>query len=311
MQRFYRRLLVFLLLLPLGWGLMLGALLWHRPSFDRWVAGSTSWGATHARTAEWQALGEARDGVQVLFFGSSTCYSGIDPDALQPLGLRGFNFCSSSQGVRHSRYLLEAALASGARPSAVCLDVYPALWGERAASESTRDWIVNGALDRGAWFGAHVRSALDAGDLYGVVLASFLPALRATGRLPFDAPPDANGTYEGAGFVARSYPALEAPPACPEDLRSFPPDACAALEAMAQRCAAHGTQLLLIHPPQLCPETWVRPACWRDLPLIDGLAWPGASDPSHYYDDHHLTAAGAAAYSRWLAPQIAQSLLNN
>ena len=71
------------------------------------VAQETNWGYVNQRSTEWNK-NELHE-EDVLFFGSSTCYSGIDPSALNAFGLSGFNFCSSSQAIGNSASLIPAA----------------------------------------------------------------------------------------------------------------------------------------------------------------------------------------------------------
>ena len=88
----------------------------------RFIGQETNWGYTNQRSSEWAANSNRTE--EILFFGSSTCYSGIDPRALEAYGLRGFNFCSSAQNVGNSLHLVEAALEQ-ASPELLVLDIYP------------------------------------------------------------------------------------------------------------------------------------------------------------------------------------------
>ena len=87
------------------------------------VAKQSDWGHVNKKTLEWR---EADLSPDVMFFGSSTCYSGIDPHALESHGLKGFSFCSNAQGPQHSMVLLEAALKDHV-PAMAVLDLYPML----------------------------------------------------------------------------------------------------------------------------------------------------------------------------------------
>ena len=104
----------------------------------------TNWGFTNLRSSEWGLQKEL--GNNVLFFGASTCYSGIDPSALSAFGLSGFNFCSSAQGIGNSAHLILPAISSQT-PQAIIVDVCPEIWGAQAPYlESTKDWIINSNL---------------------------------------------------------------------------------------------------------------------------------------------------------------------
>jgi hypothetical protein len=73
---------------------------------------------------------------------------------------------------------------------------------------------------------------------------------------------------------------------------------------MAELCALRDIQLVLINPPQLCEESFDRPAYFDGLVYIDGNRWSGAKTPQNFYNDPHLVEAGALNYSAWLAEQI-------
>ena len=84
--------------------------------------------------AQRNASERVNESNDVWFFGSSTCYSGIDPHALQAFGFNGFNFCSSSQAITNSEYILGAATHHH-DPAIIALDVYPLDLGELMGPE--------------------------------------------------------------------------------------------------------------------------------------------------------------------------------
>jgi hypothetical protein len=307
MKRFLQTLALFLLSLPLAWALLYLMAGRSERALDQFIGDQTHWGAVHQRTSEWHDDPGLRDRCDVLFFGSSTCYSGIDPRALEAYGMQGFNFCSSSQALGNSAVLLTAALAES-RPEWVVLDVYPDLWGQPYNVECSRDWALNARMHNVRWGWTGLRHAAAVRDPFNGVVTALqwvnerLPAWLQHGH---DAPQDAWGRYAGRGFVARTFPALTAAPDCPEEAQAvFTPDLCALLAQVQARCAAQGARLALVVPPELCPAAFTPPACWDGLTVIRGADWPGSTDPSFYYDDHHLTEAGAAAYSAWLAGEL-------
>ena len=156
------------------------------------------------------------------------------------------------------------------------------------------------------WSVAMFENAFRSHDLYAMMLAGWHGVNSITKWHDHNAPPDPNGAYRGRGFVARSYaPLVEAPVCPPDSFRTFSAAQCAALGLMRELCAEHGAELVLLNPPQLCPETFDVPACWEGLHVIDGMNWPERNRPEHYYDDHHLVAAGAERYSVWVAEQVA------
>ena len=270
-------------------------------------ASETNWGYVNQRSSEWNK-NELHE-EDVLFFGSSTCYSGIDPAALNAFGLSGFNFCSSSQAIGNSASLIPA-VSMDVSPACIALDVFPWIWGTTApALESTKDWIINSNLRTPAWSKAYRTLALESGDIFTFVTTfyyDFVRRFKAAGSNPHLAE-DLKGDYRGLGFVARSYDALEGIE-CESLTRSMSDAECRYLEEISTHCAQRSIQLILINPPQLCEETFDMPPCFDGLAYIDGNAWPGAKTPRNFYDDHHLVEAGALSYSVWLAQQIASLL---
>ena len=271
------------------------------------VAQEMNRGFVNQRSTEWNK-NELHE-EDVLFFGSSTCYSGIDPAALNAFGLSGFNFCSSNQAIGNSASLIPAA-SMDVSLACIALDVYPWIWGTTTpALESTKDWIINSNLRTPAWSKAYRTLALESGDIFTIVTTfyyDFVRRFKAAGSNPHLAT-DLKGDYRGLGFVARSYEALNGIE-CESLTRSMSDAECLYLEEISTHCAERSIQLILINPPQLCEETFDMPPCFDGLAYIDGNAWPGAKTPRNFYDDHHLVEAGALSYSAWLAQQIASLL---
>ena len=107
MKQFVHRMVRFAGLLLAVWILGLFASLVSPQVESTLVAKQSDWGHVNQKTLEWR---EGHVSPDVMFFGSSTCYCGIDPHALDSHGLRGFSLCSNAQGPQHSTVLLEAAL---------------------------------------------------------------------------------------------------------------------------------------------------------------------------------------------------------
>ena len=307
MQRFFKRLGLFAFFSAAVW-LLLFWVISHSYALEYKLVGKeTNWGYVNQRSTEWAAQVDHTE--HILFFGSSTCYSGIDPHALEAFGLEGFNFCSSSQAVGNSVHLLNPVLQDH-KPSLVALDVYPWLWGDsKPRVDCTKDWITNSNLRGHQWSKAYRRLAFESGDLFTMCSSIYYDLVRTqkpAGSNP-DLTYDPKGNYRGLGFVARSFTPLDSI-TCDTIHKSMSDYECSAIDEMAQLCALREIQLVLINPPQLCEESFKRPACFDGLAYIDGNRWPGAKTPSNFYDDHHLVESGALSYSAWLAEQIASLL---
>ena len=122
MQHLLAALLIFVLSLPVFW---LGLVLMIQPfpyANAFFLAKSSDSAGTRMRTQEWSQNDVLPAQVDVLFLGSSTCMSGIEPNAMLAHGVKGFSFCSSGQRVGNSLHILHAALEESS-PSVVVLDV--------------------------------------------------------------------------------------------------------------------------------------------------------------------------------------------
>lgn len=271
----------------------------------RLIGQETNWGYTNQRSGEWAAKFDHTE--DVLFFGSSTCYSGIDPHALEAFGMRGFNFCSSSQSVGNSVHLIEAALEE-ASPALVVLDVYPKMWGANSARfESTKDWMTNSNLRGDRWPRAYRAMVWESRDLFTLVQTVYYDVVRPfrkAGSNP-QLREDENGVYRGLGWVERTFPPIDSVE-CKTECVEMTAYECGVVASIRSLCEARGIQLILLNPPQLCEEEFDTPACFGGLTYIEGNRWPGAKTPTNYYDDHHLVGAGALDYSAWLAREIAE-----
>lgn len=301
MKQFVHRMVRFAGLLLAVWALGLLASLVSPQVESTLVAKQSDWGHVNQKTLEWR---EGHVSPDVMFFGSSTCYCGIDPHALESHGLRGFSFCSNAQGPQHSTVLLEAALKDHV-PAMVVLDLYPMLCtAPTMSAEPLRDWAVNGNLWTAPWRDAMLTMLRSAQDPFAAVQMLYF-GLRNTWTPSGDrAKPDLHGAYSGLGFVPRSFPALEAVPETTPPSGRWSSTALAAVDAARRMCDQQGVSLVLLTPPQLVEQELEGRPSRSGMAWIDGNAWPGAKTPGFYYDDHHLVAEGAASYSTWLASEL-------
>ena len=208
MKRFFKRIGLFSLVLS---GVSFLLFIFCSLSYtleNKLFASETNWGYVNQRSAEWNKNQLHEE--DILFFGSSTCYSGIDPSALQAFGLSGFNFCSSSQAIGNSASLIPAA-SMDVSPQCIALDVYPMPWGAKTpALESTKDWIINSNLRTPPWSKAYQTLALESGDIFTIFTTfyyDFVRRFNVAGSNP-DLAKDPKGSYCGLGFIARSFEVL-------------------------------------------------------------------------------------------------------
>lgn len=280
-----------------------------RPAWFPWVIGQpTTWSAHPQRMDEWKTMGTQKESLDLLFFGSSTCLSGINPHYFEAIDKNAFSFCSLSQTLGHSEILIQTALRDAPNVSTILLDIYPSAWDfPLFYPEACLDWILNAPLPGQsvteflAWYQVIVQMGWHSGDPHALLLALCIPVLRCMNLYKNPAQENRKSTYIGKGFVARSHPGLEQHPNCQTYQVSMPHEHCNALDRIKVLCDAKDIDLILVNPPQLCPEEWTSPACFEPLTLIDGMSWPGADSLPFFRDGHHLVVEGSHHYSKWLA----------
>ena len=207
MKRFLLRVCLFLTLMPLGWAVLFAMAMMNSGVESWFIAKERNWGFVNAKSLEWSQLRHSHS-FDVFAFGSSTCYSGIDPRAFEARDMSLFNFCSSSQSIPHSLPLIEAAFEDQT-PDVLLLDVYPAIWDkETVSSEPVRDWIVNGNLWDTHWAKAYGKLTLASHAPFAWMTMLYYPFRRMLSPAGKNVPEDPNGLYKGQGFVFRTFSAL-------------------------------------------------------------------------------------------------------
>ena len=305
MKLFLHRLFLFMMAMPLGWLLMFGLAMASPAIESRFIAAERNWGFVNSKTAEWANFRD-KNRLDVVLFGSSTCYSGIDPKAFTEFDLQAFNFCSAAQSIPHSIPLIEA-LVEDQVPRVIALDVYPKIWGKATvSSEPVRDWIVNGNLWDWHWAKAYAKLTAVSRSPFAWMTMLYYPIRRHIAPAGLRARKDPNGIYSGRGFVFRTFPALATLPEDEVMKVELSNIEIAAMNRLVDLCETRGIELILLNPPQLIEESFKPPSCMQGITWIEGNDWPGAKIPSNYYDDHHLVGEGAQQYSQWLAVQIKQ-----
>ena len=302
MLSFLKRIILFLAFLPIAWGgLWLVAM--NIPIIEaRLIAQEKDWGYVNKKTAEWTALRE-KEKMDVLLFGSSTCYEGIDPQAFIDRGYNTFNFCSSAQNLEGSELLLHAVLEDQS-PDFVVLDIYPRSWDGELSVEHALDWVVNGNLWGKHWTKSIREITIKSQSLYALLISFYYPLRRQIEPAGNHASPDRLGSYRGRGFVFRANEPLQKIPADSSKAVSLTPAQDASIMRIRRTCEERGIHLFVVNPPQLIEEEFQIPQSLLGLVWIEGNKWSGAKVPSNYRDDHHLIGTGAINYSQWLAGQF-------
>ena len=262
------------------------AAIFFQPIETHFIAVRSDEGAVRMKTEEF--FGDPRTELDFLFLGSSTCYCGVDPHALEIRGMTAFSLCSSAQRPGDSDHILDLALTHST-PRYVVVDLYSLLMSDGASSvECERDWIVNGSS-----------SDIYGGDLYNYLLTMYFELSRQLSPSRTYTPAPESDSYEGLGFVAREKPVIIQVECAEKQTVVMSVEVELALLSMINK-----TQTIFIIPPVLCPDSLVIPPSLHGIEIINGNLWPGASSPSNYYDDHHLISSGAASYSGWLSERL-------
>ena len=249
------------------------------------VAKQSDEGGTRLRTEEFESTySSPSDSLDFLFLGSSTCYCGIDPFALEAVGYKSFSLCSSAQRLGNSSDVLDYALTR-CTPKTVVVDVYPELWaGPLSSVECERDWIINGAS-----------LPLRRIEPYNLLLKLYFKIYNALGINHEPWPLWKGEVYSGLGFIERHIEPLIEIDCTDKPSQTMSKEVVEILNQIASKA-----QTILVITPVLCE----REVDLTGFEVIDGNLWPGAKDPSNYYDDHHLVASGAESYSGWLAEKL-------
>ena len=127
------------------------------------------------RYSRWAAAAKA-PGCDVLGFGTSMLQEGFFPRVVeQRTGRRSFNLAVGGGRTIYAYYFLRTALAAGARPSAVVIDVHPGFMAGTNYARQTTGWSdvlgVGDCLDM-AW------TVRDASFLAATLSGKVLPSLR-------------------------------------------------------------------------------------------------------------------------------------
>lgn len=240
-------------------------------------------GGLRLRTEEFESLYKSpEDSLDFLFLGSSTCYCGIDPYALEAYGYKAFSLCSSAQRIENSADILAYAL-DRCSPRFIVLDAYPEFWdGPLSSVECERDWIINGP-----------RLPLRRFDPYNAFLKLYHLVADYFGVDHKPLPMKSTEKYSGLGFVERNKPPIESVNCPGEASKTMSEKYLQLLLDISSKA-----QTIVVIPPVLCDHEF------EALIAIHGNDWPGAKDLNNYYDDHHLVAEGAKDYSVWLAEKL-------
>lgn len=292
-----KRALLFLLLLPLTYGLGLVVFTLLPEKFHRvTVPGDNSFN----RFAE---VEEHRP-VDLLFVGSSQTYRSFDTRLYAADGLTSFNLGSTSQGPLNSYYVLKRYLA-GLDPKVVVLQVCPDVFKSRDGLEAFLDITSNAPYSRDI----HLDMALATRNLYAANHLALIAAARLLKPLRSVRPAvSREETYIPGGYVETRH---GPPRAYRRDPKRYEiaDIQWAYLERIIDLVQSQGRKLVMVVVP-ITPEEKASVSNYaeifgryRDLAARRGFPYHDfndymALDEGHFMDEHHLNAAGALAFNR-------------
>jgi hypothetical protein len=249
------------------------------------------------------------DAVDVLFAGSSHAVRAFDPRPYEEAGLRVFNLGSMAQTPLNSFYVLSEQVPR-LKPRVLVYELYPEVIGADAVG-SGQDLIVNTPTNLGM---LRMTASLRSPEALMTLVATQWSRLRT----PLDAVPAApipGETYVEGGYLEKT-----------DTLKTFPEQSSRTwtleerqmdyLRRIIALCRAHGTEVLFVSHP--LPDERLA-AVTNDEEIYaaldafareEGVPYNNFHGKlplrtfEHFYDDHHLNAAGGtifnAAVLAWL-----------
>lgn len=242
------------------------------------------------------------DAVDVLFAGSSHAVRAFDPRPYEEAGLRVFNLGSMAQTPLNSFYVLSEQIPR-LKPRVLIYELYPEVIGADAVG-SGQDLIVNTPTDLGT---LRMTASLRSPEALMTLVATQWSRLRA----PLDAAPAEpvpGETYVEGGYLEKT-----------DTLKTFPEQSSRTwtledrqmdyLRRIVTLCRKHGTEVLFVSHPlpdeRLAAvtndeETYLQLEAFareEGVPYNNFHGKLPLRTFEHFYDDHHLNAAGGVIFS--------------
>jgi hypothetical protein len=267
-------------------------------------------------------------GRDVLVLGDSLVKLGVAPGVIQgQTGRRGYNLATGGGQAPSTYYLLKRALDRGAKPSAILVDFFPRLM-QLDADHNRENWAQMLTL------GECLELAWNAGraDLAGAfVLQHLLPSVahrhgfRTNLKMALAGTPDPKLAGPGLRHMMRIHAGLQGLPPGGGDLKTplstwaqqyfgrleFSRVNAIYAHKTIELAAARGIAVYWLVPPMLGTleaelkrsgfdahyTRFLRKQVERSPNVVVVDARGAGYDPAIFYDPHHLSVPGAAAYS--------------
>lgn len=326
MKKFLQRTLLYSLIV-IGINIPLGRFLASYETVELKAAGQ------FFPASRWDDYYALEDKIDILVLGSSHAYRSYDPEIISgKLGHKTvFNFGSSGQTPRTGYFILEEVLRNH-QPELIVMDVFVMVFAEDKEANTARiNWSV---MQPGAGKRRFFKASLSWSQKIKTTLfptylyrAYFKKKIQAVMGLQHTI--KKNNSYEGNGFVSSpdtlSYEGLieankkQSPS---EDLSFIDENSLFYLEKIKERCAAKGIPLVFVVSPipeltaerigvyDESTEFFTTLAQQWGIPYYDYIdqRLESIKDGAHYYDHHHMNAAGASLFSEEVADILKKHL---
>lgn len=308
-MRIFFRVVAFLGLFIVGYVVSVGGatfIEWRdRPIVERLIGRSLEpggYGQTLRRFREAGASGE----VDILFAGSSHAVRGFDVRPYEAAGLRAMNVGSMAQTPLNSYYVLDDHLAR-LQPRLLVYELYPEVIGAEAIS-SAQDLIVNTPAT--PWL-FRMTMALRSPEVLATLVATFWTRLQTPldDAISRDIPGE---TYVEGGYLEKAdslkvYPDDDSPVAWILKERQL-----TYLRRISHMAKVHDVQLVFVTHPlpteklenvtgaEAAFEQLAALAQEEQIPYLNLNGTLRLSTLDHFYDTHHLNAAGGRIFNDYL-----------
>ncbi len=252
-------------------------------------------GHSYSRIAEADQTGN----IDVLIIGSSHAYRGVDTRNFEAEGYKAFNLGSSAQTPMQSNMLLEM-YAEQLDPELVVLEVFPSSLSmdgvessiDLLSSMPLRGQLIELAL---AQKNAQVYNTLLYAGMYGILMHD-------EGKK--EDPRKGGDMYISGGYVERKDAFFDPENEVPQPDSTYRKEQLESLDAIIEMLNNANTEYVLVQAPvtDAFYELYHNPDSF-DMDMMErGMYFnfndlPSLRDTLHFYDYHHLNAAGVKEFN--------------